>query len=552
MDHAETGQGLAVSEPAPKAAPAAGPELRLESLEVRLGDDCLRLQAPMTLRAGRLYVLWGPSGSGKSSFVRALLGLGELANPRVAGRGEVTLKDDTGIEHALWAGENYDPGAREHIAFLPQAEKLGFLDGLDTLENLRLFSRLSRSDAEVHAQRLSARFHMMGLPKMIARASGGERMRLSAVRALMPRDESGTAPALVIADEPTSGLDATAARSLARELIDLAAKGDSVVMVITHDPQVFTGQEPPEADRAAHAKVVRVLECAPDGQGRAPMVTEPGRLKIEAGPPRNPLVARLQAKGADYLGLIGGAVLAPLAFLWGLAGTRRPWLAARRILGDWLDPATQVFAWLGSLLVGGMVAYFIFEQLPRKELIEPLVLEEILALSGHTLVRVVLPLVAAGLVAGKLGAAQAARLSAGVRGGLLETLALARWPAEGFGLVPAVLAQTLAIALATTLALFTGVTLAALVYVATHEGASLGLALDLMTDSLRHAPHWKDFLIAKVLLSGFLGGTMAALFGLNPAVSENDVALAVRRTLLWGVLCVIAAQCALVVWEFSI
>ncbi|MBX3474777.1 MAG: ABC transporter permease [Planctomycetes bacterium] len=505
----------------------------------------------MALRAGRLYVLWGPSGSGKSSFVRALLGLGELAHPRVTCEGEVTLKDGTGVEHALWQGDTYNPSAREHIAFLPQAEKLGFLDGLDTLENLRLFSRLGRSDAEVHAQRLSARFHMMGLPRVIARASGGERMRLSAVRALMPRDASGSVPALVIADEPTSGLDATAARSLARELIDLAAKGDSVVMVITHDPQVFTGQEPPEADRAAHSKVVRVLECTPDGQGRAPMVAEPGRLKIEAGPPRNQFLVRSQSWAEGALGLLGGAVLAPLAFLWGLARMRRPWLAARRVAFDSLDPATQAFAWLGSLLVGGMVAYFIFEQLPRKELIEPLVLEEILALSGHTLVRVVLPLVAAGLVAGKLGAAQAARLSAGVRGGMNEALALARWPAESYGLVPAVIAQTLAIAMATGLALATGVTLAALVYVATHEGASLGLALDLMTDSLRHAPDWKSFLVAKVLLSGFLGGTMAALFGLSPAVSENDVALAVRRTLLWGVLCVIAAQCALVVWEFS-
>ncbi|MBE7491134.1 MAG: ABC transporter permease [Planctomycetes bacterium] len=553
MDHAATGQGLALGEaaPTPAAVPGAGPGLRLDSLAVTLGSDVLRLQAPLTLRAGRLYLLYGPSGSGKSSFVRALLGLGELAAPRVAARGQAVLRDAAGVEHELWAGDRYNPAARAQIAFLPQAEKLGFLDGLDTLENLRLFSRLARAEAETHAQRLAARFHLMGLPKVLARASGGERMRLSAVRALMPRDGTGGPPALVIADEPTSGLDAAAARGLARELVDLAARGDSVVVVITHDPQVFTGQTAPETDRAASARSVRVLECAPGPDGAAPVVTEPGRLKLEAGPPRNALWARVQSAAQEGLGLLGGVVLAPLAFLWGLAGTRRPWLSARRVLADWLDPATQVFAWLGCLLVGGMVSYFIFEQMPRKELIEPLVLEEILALCGHTLVRVVLPLVAAGLVAGKLGAAQSARLSAGVRGGLLETLALARWPAEGFGLVPAVLAQTLAIALATALALAGGVTLAALVYVATHDGASLGLALDLMTDSLRHAPHWKEFLVAKVLVSGFLGGSMAALFGLSPAVSEDDVARAVRRTLLWGVLAVIAAQCLLVVWEFT-
>ncbi|MCZ7606330.1 MAG: ABC transporter permease [Planctomycetota bacterium] len=165
--------------------------------------------------------------------------------------------------------------------------------------------------------------------------------------------------------------------------------------------------------------------------------------------------------------------------------------------------------------------------------------------------RVVLPLGAAALITGKLGAAQAARLSSGVRSGMLETLSLARWPVESFGLVPAVLAQVGAIALATTLALYSGVALAALIYVAGHEGASLGLALNLMSDGLSDAPKWFEFLLAKVLVSGFIGGTLAAMFGLAPATSEDDVAKAVHRTLLWGILAVIAAQCALIIWEFS-
>src|SRR5690606_31156063 len=144
----------------------------------------------------------------------------------------------------------------------------------------------------------------------------------------------------------------------------------------------------------------------------------------------------------------------------------------------------HLFSWLGALLIGGTVAYFIFEQLPRPELVEPLLLQEIIQATGHTLVRVVLPLGAAALIAGKLGAAQAARLASGVRGGALETLALARWPVEAFGLVPAVLAQTLALSIATALACVSGIVLASLIYVAGHEGASLGLALQLMTDTL--------------------------------------------------------------------
>ncbi|MCC6463984.1 MAG: ABC transporter permease [Planctomycetes bacterium] len=532
-----------------KAAPP-GPSLSIDALEVKLGADVLRLQAPLRLQAGRLYVVWGPSGSGKSSFVRALLGLGELAAPRVAVRGEAVLRDAAGIETPLWSGESYNPGARRQIAFLPQAEKLGFIDGLSTSENLRLYSALPAGEARTHAEHLAARFHLMSLPVSMARASGGERMRLSAVRALLPRGRAEAPPALLIADEPTTGLDALAAQSLARELIAFARRRDAVVMVITHDPQIFTGSEPEESARAQ--RTVRVYECAVGEGHHAPIEREAGQLRLEAGRPVNPRVAALHSHAAEYLNLLGGAVLSPLALLWGLLGLRRLLFVARRVAGEALSPGTHLFALLGALLVGGTVAYFIFEQMPRPELVEPLLLQEILQATGHTLVRVVLPLAACALVAGKLGAAQAARLSAGVRSGMLETLALARWSPEGFALAPAVLAQGLAMAVAATLATISGVALAALVYVAGHEGASLGLGLSLMLDGLDTAAHWREFLLAKVLVSGFLGGALAALFGLAPATSEDDVARAVHRTLLWGVLAVIAAQCALIVWEFSL
>ncbi len=104
------------------------------------------------------------------------------------------------------------PQTREHIAFFPQAEKLGFLDGLSTIDNLRLFSRLPQDEAVRQAQQLAERFHLATLPRHIAQASGGEHMRLSAIRGLLPRTAGGGPPALVIADEPTAGLDQTAAR----------------------------------------------------------------------------------------------------------------------------------------------------------------------------------------------------------------------------------------------------------------------------------------------------------------------------------------------------
>jgi hypothetical protein len=113
------------------------------------------------------------------------------------------------------------------------------------------------------------------------------------------------------------------------------------------------------------------------------------------------------------------------------------------------------------------------------------------------------------------------------------------------------LAQLLAMTLATLLAIAGGMLLAALVYVAGHPGASLPLAIDLMIDGLEKSPTWRYYLIAKVGLSGFLGGTIAALFGSVPSRAQDDVARAVHRTLLWSVLAVIACQCALILAEFA-
>ena len=526
----------------------AGASLTLDNLEVQLGADKLRLRQPLKMTAGKLYVLWGPSGSGKSSFVRALLGLGELSSPRMHVTGDVTLTDSAGISHDVWAGKTYYPAARKQIAFLPQSDKLGFIDGLSTADNIRLYSRLGRAQAKVKTEVLAAKFHLPSLPDPIQKASGGERMRLSAVRGLLARNDSDDIPPIVIADEPAAGLDKAAARSLARELGDYARTHNSVVIVISHDPELYTGDEPPETKHAA--KTVHVLECTP-GKEFAPVDGEIGELRIEPGRPENPLVAGLKSKFIESLNTLGGFVLAPFAFLLGLISIRHPLQTMKQIFGDGLSPSTQIFSLLGALMFGGTIAYFIFEQMPRPELIEPILPSEIMQATGHTLIRVVLPLAACLLITGKLGAAQAARLSANVRNGALETLALANWRVEAFGLVPAVLAQALAMTVATFIALSFGVTLAGLVYIGGHEGASLGLAVQLMIDGLDAVPNWQSFLWAKILVSGFIGGTLASLFGLAPAHDTGDVAKAVHRTLLWGNLGVLAAQCTFVVWEFS-
>ncbi len=513
------------------------------------------MDRPCALRAGRLHLIVGPSGSGKSAFARTLLGFGDLSDPTIVCQGKVSVIDADGQAQTLWDESGYNPAARQHIAFLPQAERLGFLDGLSLADNLGLFSQLPAPVAATESQRLARQFRLSPLPSALASASGGERIRLSAIRGLLPRRNVTDNCAVVIADEPTAGLDRASARSMADSLVELARGGDAVVMVITHEPELFLGQT--NGKDWIDEQAVKIIECefATAAHGEHPareLVTrEIARLELAAvSPPPRPVDEWL-ARAAESLGRLGAVALSPLAFLWGLLGLHRPLVLLRQVLLDASGPGTQVFSLAGCLLIAGTVAYFIFERMPKPELVEPLLLPETLAVTGHALVRVVLPLGACGLVTTKLGAAQAARLAAAVRGGLLETLAMAGWRIEAYALVPAVAAQLLAMTLATVLALIGGVFLAAVVHVAGHGGDSLPLTINLMIDGLRKAPHWTQYAIAKVALSAFLGGTIAALYGSAPSRAEDDVARAVHRTLFWGVLAIIACQCALIIAEFT-
>src|SRR5690349_2593577 len=121
--------------PSSPTSDTGGPSLRLAQLEVGLGSRRLRLDRPCTLRAGRLYLVLGRSGSGKSSFARALLGFGDLSDPVIPCQGEVTITDQAQHEHEVWNSRGYEPTSRKLTAFLPQAEKLGFLDGLSVEDN---------------------------------------------------------------------------------------------------------------------------------------------------------------------------------------------------------------------------------------------------------------------------------------------------------------------------------------------------------------------------------------------------------------------------------
>jgi ABC-type iron transport system FetAB ATPase subunit len=170
------------------------------------------LQSPLAgpfdfaVPAGGCAVISGPSGSGKSLFLRMIADL----DPN---EGEVRLN---GTERRSLDG----PSWRLKVPYVP-AEAGWWLDGV--ADHFAL-------DKREQARKLATDFGLVEgqFDAPVARLSTGERQRLAVIRALVL-----DAPALLL-DEPTSALDEDAAK-LVETALKARLENGCVIVMVSHD-----------------------------------------------------------------------------------------------------------------------------------------------------------------------------------------------------------------------------------------------------------------------------------------------------------------------------
>ncbi|WP_282424575.1 ATP-binding cassette domain-containing protein [Polyangium sp. 15x6] len=192
--------------------------LLASSLTVRLSGRTLLHHASLEARPGEVLAVFGPSGAGKTTLFRVLVG--EL----VPLEGKVVLAGEDVTRLPLYER------ARRGLGYVPQTPSV--LPDLSVRDNLAVFERLTRRARSLGAPDALTIARDLGLDGLLdmqaARLSGGERRRLEITRALT------AAPRVLVCDEPFAAVDPLGATRVAERLRALADAGAAVLVSDHH------------------------------------------------------------------------------------------------------------------------------------------------------------------------------------------------------------------------------------------------------------------------------------------------------------------------------
>ncbi|NBV24405.1 MAG: ATP-binding cassette domain-containing protein [Proteobacteria bacterium] len=201
-----------------------GVRVEVRDLRKNFGDHEVLRGVSFTVERGEIFVLMGPSGSGKSVLLKHIIGLEE------ADGGEMLIEG-----HSIHA-----EGLRDRYRLAMVFQSGALLNSLTVGENVGLYLREHRLKPEAEIRRVIAeKLEIVGLTgaeeKIPAELSGGMKKRVAIARALVIE------PQLVLYDEPTSELDPLIAITIGQEILALRDRTHATSLVVTHDRDLAFG-----------------------------------------------------------------------------------------------------------------------------------------------------------------------------------------------------------------------------------------------------------------------------------------------------------------------
>lgn len=199
-----------------------GVEVSVEGLTKSFGVQNIWQDVSLTLPRGEVSALLGPSGTGKSVFLKSLIG---LLRPE---RGSIVI-DGTDILKCS-AKDLYE--IRKLFGVLFQDGAL--FGSMNLYDNVAfpLREHTKKSESEVR-KIVMEKLELTGLvgaeEKLPGEISGGMRKRAGLARALV------LDPQIILVDEPDSGLDPVRTTYISQTLIDINAEIDATILIVSHN-----------------------------------------------------------------------------------------------------------------------------------------------------------------------------------------------------------------------------------------------------------------------------------------------------------------------------
>jgi phospholipid/cholesterol/gamma-HCH transport system ATP-binding protein len=196
--------------------------LEIKNLSLHFGQKMIFDHFDLQIQRSECLVLLGPSGIGKSTLLRLLLG---TLQPETG----TILFDGTDI--VALSGERLNH-LRTRIGMVFQSSAL--ISSLNVFDNLALPLReLSRKTEKEIQAIVEEKLHFVDLDQakdlLPSELSGGMKKRVAVARSLV------LDPDLILFDEPTTGLDPIVAHNVSELILDLNRRAAVTTLVVTHD-----------------------------------------------------------------------------------------------------------------------------------------------------------------------------------------------------------------------------------------------------------------------------------------------------------------------------
>ena len=522
-------------------------EVELSDLSVRAGSQQLLEASGATIPAGKITLIVGASGAGKSVLLRILAGLIPQQDSSIRWSGDISIRatdissDDASITNAK---------RRIGIVF----QQFALFDELSSIENVQFaIDHACKSPPQAAgndtAQSANRWLDELGVPTSVpvSHLSGGQKQRLAIARTLAAN------PSVLLYDEPTSGLDAASGSMVATLIRRTQQAHQRTSIVVTHDYATLLGIADEVLFFDGGAK--QLIRVPSDQWQTIATRMHPVARDERSDSTRGWLATNFDALLCNTGFVIEKAIALPFSVLplfprirWGL-----------RFIAHYLwligGPSAWIYLILAGLIIGFTSTYFTFRFLPFRLYTQPLLIDELLSSIGFALYRVLVPVLATILIAARCGAAVAADVGVKRYGGQVDALKTLGVPPRVYLLSPIVIAFIIATPILEWLAFSAAKTISLITFLSAHTEISPYFWQQHFYRNLEQPDGglfydgW-TWVFLKNTLCGFGTATIAYYQGLSPKSSARDVSNAITSTVLWTTLFVLVIHFLVALVEF--